>query len=164
MDIVDFWAKQIEKWNDEMKCGFCWEFSAPLVTSQINIVQNEKCCVNVFLTDVRFRETIVRNPTTTLITSKTCVWNFSVYALLPKQLGINNYNEIKDHPIEESKWNTVFKPLIDCLGCDNVLDTCEILGLTNVNVSMPSDALLIHNYLDKNYNGWKVNYTFTQVT
>ena len=164
LDIVDFWAKQVAKWNEESKCGFCWEYSAPLVPSQINIVLPEKCCVNVFLTDVRFREIIVRNSVTSLITSKTCVWNFSVYALLPKQLGINNYNEIKGHPIEESKWVTVFKPLIDCLGCGNILDTCEILGVTNVNVDMSGDALLIHNYLDNAYNGWRVNYTFTQVT
>jgi len=164
MDIVDFWAKQVDKWNDESKCGFCWEFAAPLVPSQINIVQPENCCVNVFLTDIKFREAIVRNSVTSLITSKTCVWNFSTYALVPKQLGINNYNEIKDHPIDESKWQTVFYPLITCLGCNNILDTCEILGITSVNVEMPSDALLIHNYLDNNYNGWRVNYTFTQIT
>ena len=175
MDIVDFWAQQIEKWNSQAKCGFCWEFAAPLVPSQINIVLSEpmpahpividdNCCVKVFLTDLRFREIIVRNSVTSLITSKTCVWNFSVYALMQKQLGINNYNEIKGHPIEQSKWVTVFKPLIDCLGCENILDTCEILGITSVNVEMPSDAQLIHNYLDNNYNGWKVNYTFTQVT
>lgn len=164
MDIVDFWAKQVQKWNDENKCGFCWEYAAPLVPSQINIVKPENCCVNVFLTDIRFREIKNRNAQTSLIVSKTCVWNFSVYVLLPKNLGINNYNEIKDHPISESKWETVFKPLIDCMGCDNILDTCEILGVSNINVDMPSDAVLVHNYLDMNYNGWRVNYSFTQVT
>ena len=65
--------------------------------------------------------------------------------MVRENLGVNNYNEIKDHPIEESKWETIFKPIIDCLGCDNILDTCELLGVTNVNVDMPSDAVLIHN-------------------
>lgn len=164
MDIVKFWSEQVKLWNEQNKCGLCWEFSAPLVTSQINIVQEEECCVNVFLTDIRFREIKNRNSVTGLITSKTCVWNFSLYVLKKENLGVNNYNEIKGHPVDESKWETIFKPIIDCLGCDNILDTCEILGLTNVNVDMPSDAILINNYLDDNYNGWKLNYSFTQIT
>lgn len=163
LDIVKFWKDQTELWNEQEKCGLCWQFSAPLVLSQINIVQEENCCVNVFLTDLKFREIKNRNATTGLITSKTCVWNFSIYFLVRENLGVNNYNEIKDHPIEESKWERIFKPIIDCLGCDNILDTCELLGVTNVNVDMPSDAVLIHNYLDNNYNGWKVNYSFTQI-
>lgn len=163
MDIIYFWKEQIRLWNEESKCGLCFEFSAPLIPSQINIVQEENCCVNVFLTDLKFREIKNRNPVTGLLIGKTCVWNFSIYFLVRENLGVNNYNEIKDHPIEESKWETIFKPIIDCLGCDNILDTCELLGVTNVNVDMPSDALLIHNYLDNNYNGWKVNYSFTQI-
>lgn len=164
MDIIDFFKKQVDIWNEQDKCGLCWTFSAPLVNSQINIVQEEECCVNVFLTDIRFREIKNRNSVTGLITSKTCVWNFSLYVLKKENLGVNNYNEIKGHPVDESKWETIFKPIIDCLGCDNILDTCDILGLTNVNVDMPSDAILIHNYLDDNYNGWKLNYSFTQIT
>lgn len=164
MDIVKFWKDQTTLWNEQEKCGLCWEFSAPLIASQINIVQSETCCVNVFLTDIRFRETKQRNPITGLITGKTCVWSFSLYALSKSLLGVNNYNETKGHPIEESKWETIFKPLIDCLGCDNILDTCELLGVTNVNVDMNGDATLIHNYLDENYNGWKINYQFTQIT
>lgn len=163
MDIVSFWKDQIDLWNEQEKCGLCWEFSAPLVTSQINIVQDETCCVHVFLTDIKFRETKQRNAVSGLVTSKLCVWSFSLYALSKSPLGVNNYNEIKGHPIEESKWETIFKPLIDCLGCDNILDTCELLGVTNVNVDMNGDATLIHNYLDENYNGWKINYQFTQI-
>ena len=164
MDIIDFWKKQTELWNEQNKCSLCFEFSAPLVTSQINIVQEETCCVKVFLTDIKFREFKTRNTTTNLITSKNCAWNFSLWCLVPVKLGVNNYNEIKGHSVDESKWNEVFYPLINCLGCDNILDTCELLGVTNVNVDMSGDATLIHNYLDNNYNGWRVNYSFTQIT
>src|SRR6478736_6897683 len=168
LDIVKFWSDQVDIWNEQEKCGFCWEFAAPLVPSQINIVQTEPteedCCIKVFLTDLRFRESIVRNTTTNLITNKTCVWTFSLWVMQSKNLGINNYNEIKGHSIEESKWNELFYPLINCLGCDNIMDTCEILGETNVNVAFNGDATLVHNYLDDNYNGWKINYTFTQTT
>lgn len=164
MYIVKFWKDQVDLWNMQEKCGLCWEFSAPLVASQINIVQSETCCVNVFLTDIRFRESKQRDNITGLVLSDFCVWSFSLYALSKSPLGVNNYNETKGHPIEESKWETIFKPLIDCLGCDNILDTCELLGVTNVNVDMNGDATLIHNYLDENYNGWKINYQFTQIT
>jgi len=162
MDIVDFWAKQIDLWNCEDKCCLCWEFSAPLVSSQINIVQSEKCCVNVFLTDLKFREEKVFNSTTGLTTSKKCVWNFSIYAMVQKELGINNYNEIKGYPISQSKWVEVFYPIINCLGCDNILDYCKILG-RSIQVTQNGDTVLMHNYLD-NYNGWKINYTFTEIT
>lgn len=164
MDIVKFWKDQTELWNEQEKCGLCWEFSAPLVSSQINIVQDETCCVNVFLTDIRFRETKQRNSVTGLTIGKTCIWTFSLWCLKKENLCVNNYNEIKGYPVDESKWETIFKPIIECLGCDNILDTCELLGVTNVNVDMNQDATLIHNYLDNNYNGWKINYTFTQIT
>ena len=157
MDIVSFWKNQIDTWNETEKCGLCWEFSAPLVTSQINIVQNETCCVNVFLTDIKFREEKQFNSITGLTTSKKNIWNFSLYALVKENLGVNNYNEIKGHPIDESKWETIFYPIINCLAIDTISDTC------NFQVTQNGDAQLIHNYLDENYNGWKINYTFQTI-
>jgi hypothetical protein len=126
--------------------------------------EDEDCCVHVFLTDIKFREAKQRNAVTGLTIGKTCVWTFSLWVLKKENLGVNNYNEIKGYPIEEGKWNTIFLPIIECLGCDSILDTCELLGVTNVNVDMNQDATLVHNYLDDNYNGWKINYQFTQVT
>lgn len=163
MDIIDFFKKQIDIWNENNKCGLCFEFSAPLVNSQINTVQKETpCCVQVFITDITFNETVVRNSVTGLTTSKTCVDRFTLWALIESPLGVNNYNEIKGHPIDESKWINIFSPLKECLGCENILDTCEILNQTNVNVDL-TNATLVHNYLDQSYSGWRINYTFTQV-
>jgi len=163
MDIVNFWKEQVNIWNEQNKCGLCWEFSAPLVNSQINTVQKDTpCCVQVFITDITFNETLVRNSTTGLTTSKTCVDRFTLWVLIESPLGVNNYNEIKGHPIDESKWSEIYLPLKECLGCENILDTCEILNQTNVNVDL-INATLVHNYLDQSYSGWKINYTFTQV-
>jgi hypothetical protein len=161
INIIDFWKQQTDKWNTDNKCGLCFEFSAPLVNSQINIVQSETCCVNVFLTDIKFRTDEVYNSVTGLTTSKKCIWSFSVHALVQEPLGVNNYNEIKSHPIEESKWNTIFLPLAECLGCDNILDFCDIIG-KELEVRQLGDAQLIHNYLDSNWNGWKINYSFSE--
>lgn len=161
INIIDFWKQQTDKWNTDNKCGLCFEFSAPLVNSQINIVQSETCCVNVFLTDIKFRTDEVYNPITGLTTSKKCLWTFSVHALIQEPLGVNNYNEMKNHPVEESKWNTIFLPLSLCLGCDNILDFCDIIG-NKLEVRQLGDAQLIHNYLDSNWNGWKINYSFSE--
>lgn len=163
LDIVNFWKQQLDLWNEEKKCGLCFEFSAPLVNSQINIVQSETCCVNIFLTDIRFREDRAYNNVTGLVTSKTCVWTFTLHALTTVPLGVNNYNEIKGHEIDESKWNTVFYPIIDCLGCDNILDFCDIIG-KQLDIRQIGDAQLIHNYLDSNWNGWRITYSFSETT
>lgn len=160
-DLVSFWKAQTDKWNEDEKCGLCFEFSAPLVASQINIVQSETCCVNIFLTDLQFREDKIYNPITGLLTSNKCIWTFNLYALVQSELGVNNYNEIKEHPIEESKWNTVFYPLIDCLGCQNILDFCTLIG-KQLEVKQNGNAVLIHNYLDSAWNGWKINYSFSE--
>lgn len=163
MDIVKFWKDQTDLWNEQNKCGLCFEFSAPLVNSQINTAQKETpCCVQVFITDITFNETLVRNSVTGLTTSKTCVDRFTLWALIESPLGVNNYNEIKGHPIDESKWTNIYLPLKECLGCENILDTCEILNQTNVNVDL-TNATLVHNYLDQSYSGWKIQYTFTQI-
>ena len=163
MNIVDFWKEQVNIWNENNKCGLCWEFSAPLVNSQINTIQKETpCCVQVFITDITFNETLIRNSVTGLTTSKTCVDRFTLWALVESPLGVNNYNEIKGHPIDESKWSEIYLPLKECLGCENILDTCEILNQTNVNVDL-TNATLVHNYLDQSYSGWKIQYTFTQI-
>ena len=161
IDIVSFWKAQIDKWNTDEKCGLCWEFSAPLIPSQINIVQNENCCVQIYLTDIKYREEKTINQNTGLTTFKKCVWNFSIHAVTPVALGVNNYNEIKGHDIDESKWATVFYPIIECLGCDNILDYCTILG-KSIEVKQNGDAILVHNYLDQNLNGWKINYQFSE--
>lgn len=161
MNVVDFWAQQVAKWNDENKCGLCWEFHAPLVASQINITQNETCCVNVFLTDIKFREAKIINSITGLTQSINHVWNFTLHALIKENLGVNNYNEIKGYSVDESKWNTIFYPIINCLSTDNIINTCEVLG-KQINVTQNGDAMLVHNYLDDNYNGWRINYTFNE--
>jgi len=161
MDIVDFWSKQVALWQTENKCGLCWEFGAPLVNSAINKQKlNDSCCVQVMLTNIRFRKTENRNATSQLVTEKICTWTVTVHAVIQSEIDTNNYNEIKEHPVSESKWNTIYNPLLDCLSCDSILDYCRVLGY-DVIVNQVSDFELVHNYLDNNYSGWRVNYTFT---
>jgi hypothetical protein len=161
MDIIDFWQKQVDKWNEENHCGLCWEFGAPLQQSQSNIQQlreDTKCCVQVFITDLSWEKHRSYNPTTGLVVSEYCDWTFNLFMLIPSELGKNNYNEISGYPIEESKWLTIFKPLIDCTACDPIIDFCEILGY---NVQIPKwGGKTVHNYLAMVYDGIRITTTF----
>lgn len=167
MDIVNFWKEQTDKWNTDEKCGFCWDFSAPLIESLVNIQQptaGKECCVKVmFLQDKQpaFSTVNAYSDQTGLLNRQTCNKSFQLLVLFDSKLGVNNYNEIKGHPIEDSNWTTKMQPLQECLSCDANLDFCEILG-TKYRVTNWSGQQVI-NYLDSVYCGYRINVTFQNV-
>jgi len=158
MDAVDFLQKQVDKWNEDEKCDLCFEFSAPMTESKMNIVQSDlPCCVQVMLTKLSTNTNNIYNSITGLLVSSSCDYSITFYVLKQSNLGVNNYNEIKGHNVKESKWNTIFKPLQDCFSCQSQLDFCELLGL-NVEVKKwQMDT--VHNYQDNNFDGWKIQAT-----
>lgn len=161
MNIVEYWAKQVELWQEEQKCGLCWQFGAPLVNSQVNVQDSENpCCFNVMLINPRPFTTKVRNPITNLVLTKTCGWRFTLLIMTESPLGLNNWNEKFGHAVSESKWSTIFNKVYECFDCDEITNACEILGY-DVLVDQIGDAELLHNYLDSNYNGWRFNFSFT---
>lgn len=160
MDIVNFWDLQTAKWSEDDKCGLCWAYGAPLTESALNLEQLEedtKCCVHLYLTSLQFSKKVTF-ATTGFVNSESCEYSFTIYALKPSRIDLNNYTEIKGYSKETSKWVTVYEPIIDCLSCENVLDFCEILGY-NVDI-IKWDAFLVSNFRDTNYDGWKINATF----
>jgi hypothetical protein len=164
MDIVSFWKLQTEKWNEELKCGFCWEFSAPLIESSVNIVQSEEdkeCCVKLmFLQDKQpaFSTNNTYNATTNLLTNQICATNFQLLVLLNSELGVNNYNEIKGHTTTQSNWERILQVLQECLSCDANLAFCEILGSV-YRVTNWSGTQVI-NYTGSVYCGYRINVSF----
>lgn len=161
MDIVDFWKQQAEKWNDEQKCGFCWDFGAPLIESQLNIQQStadNKCCVKLFLTDLGFNQSNTYSQSTGFNNDKSCEYSYNLWVLMTSKLGVNNYNEITGHSIDVSNWMTIYRPLLDCLGCELVLNQCEILGF-DVEIKLWK-GITVFNYSDMNYSGWKIQSNF----
>ena len=161
MDIVNFWNKQVSKWNDESKCGFCWEFGAPLVKSAANIQQKrEFCCVNVLLTNLWEDDIptfVVNEP---YEVERKHRFGFTLWVGIQSDLGTNNFNEIKNHPIEESKWETIFQPLSECLGPNLFLDECEIQGYLFKRTAWRKDLIL--NDMDLNLSGWKITASFEE--
>jgi len=164
MDIVQFWQHQIQIWNDENKCGFCWEFGAPLTESAIEVQQastNKECCVQVFLVRDKvtpFSTSNVYDNVTGLLTNRVCNTGFQLIFVLPVSMGTNNFNEIKGHPTNESKWSTVLSRLEQCISCDANIAFCEILGSSR-RITTWSGAQLI-NYTTENYSGYRLTVQF----
>lgn len=155
MDIVNFWEEQIDIFNTENKCGFCWEFFAPLFQSKINIVQSDNCCVKVFLTDLNYSKNNQYNSQTGFLQNEVCEYNYNLHVVIPNKLGTNNYNEIKGYDTNESNYTKILQPLTNCFGCDSILEYCKNeMQIPKWNLSY------IENFQDMNYTGLKINITF----
>lgn len=164
MNFIDFFQRQIDKYNEDEKCGFCWFFSAPLIESAVNIQQlreDSKCCVQVmFLQDKQaaFSTSTTYDEKTTFIKDVFCTENFRLLFLIPfpNALGTNNYSEIEGHPIEESKSEKLME-LKDCISCGFQLDFCELIGTTWQVMKWEGYQRI--NYQNNNYLGYEVNVT-----
>ena len=166
MNIVKFWQDQVNKWNDENKCGLCWTFGAPLVEDKVNIQQFEndkECCVKVFFLQDKQPAFSTSNSysQTGFVNQITCNKSFQLLVLFDSKLGLNMFNEIKGHSEEESVWNTKLSVLQDCLSCDAQIDFCEILGQQS-RVTQWSGQQVI-NYLSSTFVGYRISVTFQDV-
>ena len=164
MNLVKFWQDQVDKWDDENKCGFCWEFSAPLIESSIQLVEPEagkECCVKVmFLQDKQpaFVASNLYSEQTGLMNLQTCTYNFQLIVVIDSVLGVQNYNEIKNHDTDQSKWAEIYSRLQECLMCDINLDFCELIG-NSYRVTNWSATQVI-NLTGSNYCGYRINVSF----
>lgn len=155
-DIIGAIQTAVNTWNDENKCGYCWEFTAPMRESDLNEYQkkSDDCCILVAVTGFRWECDVPVNRDTGLKLLGAEVFNFNLHVLSQDRIDINVYNEIDGHPINQSKWETILKPLADCVGC-NPIDFCSILGY-DLEVSRWSANSRI-DWLDNNYTGWTIN-------
>lgn len=159
MNYIEFFEKQIEKYNKESKCDFCWFFSAPLTRSAMNVQQlreDSKCCVQVMYVQDEgsaFSTQNNYNFQTTFRQEAYCQENFILYFLIPDNLGKNNYNEIDGYSIEESR-SEVLMRLKDCISCDVNLDFCEFLNQEMFITRWDGYQHILKE--DNNYIGYKV--------
>lgn len=157
MNIVNLWQTIIDDFNLNNKCGFCWNFGAPLTESAINISQTDGCCVSVFLTDYNF-EVLYEN-FGSYSDKRYCDHSFNLWVLLPSQLGTNNYNEIRGHDITNSNWQKIFLPLQECFGYSFDLDFCKYAG-SKLYITKWR-AFKVSNFQD-GYSGFRIQITFRQ--
>lgn len=161
MDIVAFFKDLVSHYSEINKCGFCWAFGAPLSESGMNkqeMRDAEVCCMHIYLTDVIYRSEMRYNATTTLQNYDGCNTSFTLYiGRQTEDLGLNSYDEIQDHPVEESLWDTIWKPLQECLGCGREFDLCELGWDFDIT---KWDMRMVKFKDDNNFTGWKVEGSF----
>lgn len=166
MNIVDFWSKQIAKWNEEEKCGMCWQFFAPLTESSVNVAElreETKCCVQVFLIrgTLPAFSTQYQYASTGFVNQVTCTTGFQLLFLVAGDIGTNNYNEIEGHSTVGSKWEDILWKLEECLKCELALDFCEFLGEQQRITAWQGQQVV--NYLGNAYTGYRLTVNFQQV-
>lgn len=162
MNIVEFWKNQTEIWNEEEKCGFCWVFGGATTQSGIEEYQTreeEKCCVHVFITDDGFEDKISYKIPPFPSVEK-CQDFFNLWILYPSNIGVNDYKEIPNHPVEESTEETILTPLKDCVNCKLFLDMCEAAGYLFEIVKW--QGFKVRNFTSNNYTGWRINAIFQE--
>lgn len=164
MDVITFFDDLTEKWNAEENCGSCWSFGAPLSEAGMNATEKpdtEVCCTHLIITDYETSSSYTKNDKTGLKNREWCDHIFTLYAVRQSNLGINMYNEQDGHPISESLWETILKPIQSCLGCGNELELCEM----GYDFEIFSWKMKATKYLhDQNYTGWRILGIFRQYT
>lgn len=166
MDIKEFWKSQVDIWNQSEFCGRCWTFGGVTDRAGINrykIREETKCCVHVFITDrVNDNNFIYPSETSVFQRRINCVNSFTLWVLVPSRIDLNDFNEIPDHPEEESLEETIISPLRECLGCDDILDMCEAAGyLFRVERWSIAD---VYRAFDNNYTGLRIGAVFNEQT
>ena len=153
--IVQAFEDLIAIYNNEERCGFCWEFEAPYRISDMNesIKKSDDCCVRVFLINRRGNDNNFR-PNVNNVQVSRITEIATLYFLIYDDIGTNVHKEIPDHPVSESKHERILKPLLNCI-LD--LDFCEVnedIVITSKSWSSEID------YLADNYTGWRVDINF----
>ena len=165
-DIVELWRQIIANYAETAECDFCWKFYAPLTEQKLNLVKdvlvepgsdevNQACCVHVFLLRNQPDDfsTTPNYSTYGNLNTVSHNENYVVYFLIKSKEGLNNYNEIPDHPILESRYETIFKPLRDCIDSRILTDICAIGQVTAYRGSY------IYDYQDEQYYGLRINFS-----
>ena len=166
MNIVQFFKNVSDVWNEENKCGFCWNFSAPLSESSMNEytpTNDKKCCVNLFITNYTTSNgyKLAQAPGINIGATSLdwCDHIFTLYVVKNAEIGLNTYNEQPNHDVEESLWSTILDPLQNCLGCGNEIDLCDF-GNDFEIIKWNMEAVKYKD--DSNYTGWKIMGIFRQ--
>ena len=162
MNILQFFKDVETSFNENSKCGECWVFKSPLSEAGMNaskFTEEESCCVKMFLTYYNYQSGFVRSPTTQLQQTGYCDYYFTLYVVKDSNLGINVLNEEPGHEEIQSLWSTILSPLMDCLGCGNEFDLCDLGYNFDILRWSMNPVILKH---DSNYTGWKIDGTFRQ--
>tara|TARA_R110000796_G_scaffold120506_1_gene234630 strand:+ start:4511 stop:5251 length:741 start_codon:yes stop_codon:yes gene_type:complete len=156
MDYIKLLQAQVNKWKGEQKCGFCWEFDAPLLDSGVNKSQTrEDCCTYVYATNISVRESRSFDSVTGLTTERYDEVSLTIEIVRKSDIGDNVYREM-EYPLDQSKWASIISPIKECLNSDFPFDFCEIAN-RDFQITSRSWAVIANNIHDNNYVGWRIS-------
>lgn len=147
--ILELWENIVNDLNDKNECGFCWKFIGALTQKRFNLTRrSEDCCVHVAL----FRNLatdfgsnfVYRNG---FLNDETRFENYEVMFLIQSKEGLNNYNEIEGHEVDQSRYETIFKPLRECIESNIIAGICTDYEVTQYS------GRYIYDYQDEMYYG-----------
>jgi len=148
--MIDFFENLVLEWNDESKCGLCWQFYAAGRKDYSNLITHDGCCVAVILTNFGSRYGYTRN-NYDINTKEYCDEWFDLVVGVPSTLDISFYNEISEEFKDSSKYKRYIEPIINCIGCGIDIE-CNQSGYEVMDWSWE----LVLNYQDYNIDGIRI--------
>ena len=156
MNIPDIFKQLATLFNDEERCGFCWNYKdveGEDGMNAISLTEDEACCVNIILTWEQKSYSEVYNRISGLVTQPYCDNQFIIYVVKTSNLGTNFGNEQPNHSEAESINATIIQPLFECFTCENVIDLCELDFQAGIN-QWRAERVLFKG--DQNFSGIKI--------
>lgn len=161
--IVEYLNEVVQKLDKERRCGFCWVFSAPLEeqTGSIRQLRDDECeCVHLYITRLNISHSQRFGSVFRTVIEKTKQYHVTFYALIEAELSENNWDEIKDYPISDSRYLKYLKPLGNCLEPDLFSRFCEVLNYPMRITSWSAECIPNPRIYDRDFIGYRVNVTF----
>lgn len=155
-EIIPLWEGIVKTMDETNACGYCWEFYAPLTEIKLNTTRTKEgknCCVHVFLIRNKamdFRHTPIytnRN----IISGYALEDNYDIYFLVKSKRGLNNYNELPHHDVKDSRYETIFRPIRDCIESRMITGICGTARVTQFSGNF------VYDYQDEQYYGYKIS-------
>jgi len=159
-DIIQFFKNLTDylNTNNVEACDGCYFFGAPLSQSakELQEVPDSDCdCTFMFVTKYDYQLQDNYNRSTEILSSRYVSHSITLEVLKHDDIGVNNYSEISNHPVEESRWETIFKPIQTCMSRDNLFQFCEVLGKPIKITSFSARMQILST--SNNYSGWVYN-------
>ena len=144
-----------EKWNDDEKCGYCWNLVRTLddhikgTTNLYKPVTDDLCCVHAFLKGINYTNSKEVNNTFGYTEVQYCDYRLHFYIV--KQ-GNFNASKADESGCKKSVYNDVITPLMNCLNCEFESDLCSVSDGETV-VTLNETYKPIINFGDENWSG-----------
>lgn len=141
--------KLLEVRTNELDCGFCWQFKAPLSDAGFNSSwgdDGKECCVFVAITRLEVL------PNLDFINH-----NITFEVVMKDILDRDVYNENPRTDISQNKWEAILYPLLDCIR-ENLLNFCKV----DNRLTASTVRIIPRINYNENWNGWSVSMTIRE--